>query len=468
MTITLPITEQAFWGIITLLGLIATSLVIAFILPKSGSTERAKVKLKDLLGLEDLPDWLYIPFFILWAILAVHLIFGLMWLLLTTFRLDYPLSWNLIARWDFGFHIAQVAAFAAVLGAVIALPVTLTRLRLARESNTLAKDSLFNDKITEAAADLYAQRQVSRQEGGRFVNVWEDDIVRRNAAIDRLFGLVEERPSEVNRVSRLLSVYLRELSREYPAIPIPSDMAPDDLRDWAYTLTAARSDMENAAQVLGRLAKEITGVPHKDLSIDLSHCNLQGMRLHSLNFDGVDLRNAGLSGATFSGSTIQNSIFNGANMCGTSLESCDLTSANFVDVDLRASSLNRADLSHSTFRDCKLTRVDFESAILPEIDLSRHDLSGAYFRGAFLRGSNLRRCNLQNTYFTKANLQDADISAADLETTVFDQANLKGARFHGSLFSSYTSFHQTNATKAHFQGCDISHVLDLKNLEIQV
>ncbi|MCT4608040.1 MAG: pentapeptide repeat-containing protein [Pelagimonas sp.] len=288
-----------------------------------------------MLGLKDLPDWLFFLFSGLWLLLALNLILGLMWLLWTTFWLDYPLSWNLIARWDFGFHIAQVAAFAAVLGAVIALPVTLTRLRLARESNTLAKDSLFNDKITEAAADLYAQRQVTRQKGEGFVNVWEDDIVRRNAAIDRLFGLVEERPSEANRVSRLLSVYLRELSREYPPQPAPSTSSMKEFEEWVTTLVPIRSDMENATQVLGRLSKSVVGVKPKDITIDLRHTNLQGMILRELNFEGAKFEQSNLQGTNFIGTNL-----NKADLYLSGLQGAYLKDATLIGSDLCGAKLD--------------------------------------------------------------------------------------------------------------------------------
>jgi hypothetical protein len=44
-----------------------------------------------------------------------------------------------------------------------------------------------------------------RDEDGTPHDEWEDDVVRRNAAIDRLEGLVRERPEEAERVARLLS-----------------------------------------------------------------------------------------------------------------------------------------------------------------------------------------------------------------------------------------------------------------------
>jgi len=49
------------------------------------------------------------------------------------------------------------------------------------------------------------------------LNECADDLVTRNAAIDRLEGLPEERPEAVRRIARMLSVCVRESSREYPA-----------------------------------------------------------------------------------------------------------------------------------------------------------------------------------------------------------------------------------------------------------
>jgi hypothetical protein len=54
----------------------------------------------------------------------------------------------------------------------------------------------------------------------------------------------------------MLSVYVKELSREYPA---KTPQQTDDLnphREWAHNLSFNRSDMQNAVQVLRKIRAE--------------------------------------------------------------------------------------------------------------------------------------------------------------------------------------------------------------------
>jgi hypothetical protein len=80
----------------------------------------------------------------------------------------------------------------------------------------LSETALFNDKVNAALQGLNSRRQITRviTAGGeeKILTEWEDDIVQRNGAIDRLEGLANERPSEVPRIASMLSVYVRELS----------------------------------------------------------------------------------------------------------------------------------------------------------------------------------------------------------------------------------------------------------------
>ncbi|MBU0643346.1 MAG: pentapeptide repeat-containing protein, partial [Alphaproteobacteria bacterium] len=209
---------------------------------------------------------------------------------------------------DFRFLLTKTTALTAVLGGLIALPFTALRLKHTATQTRHAADVLFNEKLNDANTDLHARYQTTeKQEDGTYVDIWKDDIVRRNGAIDRLEALAVEDPSFAPRIARILCVYLKEMSSEHRAEEMPQGLYGVAIRDWARGLTVKRSDMETAAQVLGRLHDK-TGVPAKDLAIDLSRVNLQAMRLSELNFEhatmnGVKLNGAELSGASLNGDT---------------------------------------------------------------------------------------------------------------------------------------------------------------------
>ena len=163
-------------------------------------------------------------------------------------------------------------------------------------------------------------------------NGWEDDVTRRNGAIDRLLGLAKEEPESTPRIARMLSVYIKELSRdtEYPAKTPPQTDDPDVLQKWAQKLTFARSDMQNAVQVLGKLRKE-SGQPLDGGEIDLSETNLQGFDLRSLNFEKVSFLKAQLQGAYLthaqfdSKSTLSAACFSYAALSVTDLSETSIT-----------------------------------------------------------------------------------------------------------------------------------------------
>ncbi|MEL6102290.1 MAG: hypothetical protein AAFR68_13375, partial [Pseudomonadota bacterium] len=206
-----------------------------------------KQNLRERMGLTALPPALFGVTAVLYGLIAFTLVIGLFLLILAT--IGVPIT----QRGDtpkeladaFLFYVLRIAGLTTVLGALIALPFTLIRLKLTQKQTDTATETLFNEKINAAANDLHAQRRISewkRKDG--YVDIWEDDIIKRNAAIDRLQGLADEYKGEYGaaaRIARLLSVYVRELTREYPAKTAPDDASPNELRKWAGKLEPARS-----------------------------------------------------------------------------------------------------------------------------------------------------------------------------------------------------------------------------------
>jgi hypothetical protein len=255
-----------------ILVVLATIVALAVFLFQTRDAPDAKkrgpvARLQDALGLDRVPPPLVVLAAFVWTVIACLLLMGLVGLVLDIATQavipqaapsDGTATANALRteQWAFRFRLAQLVALTTVLGAVIALPITLKRLQLAREAADHAEATLFNQKITDAAADLYAQRQVTRwAENNKAENGWEDDIVRRNAAIDRLEGLVAERPEEAERVSRLLSGYVREISRQNRAAPHPSpDSDASDTNAWRKfedSLPPAPTDIDRTMKALG-------------------------------------------------------------------------------------------------------------------------------------------------------------------------------------------------------------------------
>ncbi|WP_273523569.1 pentapeptide repeat-containing protein [Rhodosalinus sediminis] len=388
-------------------------------------------KLQGALGLPTASPIVVVAAMLLWLALALLLAGGLCYLIWLTLTQNVIPSDDQRDLWSFRFRLAQLVALTTVLGAVVALPITLTRLRLAREDNATAKEALFNQKVTEAAADLYARRQVTLRpiEGGP-VNGWEDDVVRRNAAIDRLEGLVRERPEEAERVARLLSTYVRELSSEHRPKPVPETEDVAKITRWAHDLRPVRSDMENAAQVLGRLAR----VNDSDAvrgAIDLRGANLQGFDLRALSFNGADMTDAHMQGAKLEAARLHRTRLGWASLHGATLDRAQLQEACLDGAWLQGALLEEAQLERAV-----LTGARMQQTVLYGAHLGGALLDGAYLQDSHLIMAQLQRASLASSHLQNADIYYANLAGANLDRVEIDQNTvLIGAYLKGAAIS---------------------------------
>ncbi|MDB2578633.1 pentapeptide repeat-containing protein, partial [Tateyamaria sp.] len=352
-------------------------------------------------------------------------------------------------------HATLLLSLLAAIGALVGLVFGLIRVfaverqtKAQEEKNTLEGEALFNDKMTAATTDLYARRQTKD-------SAWQDDVPRRNSAIDRLEGLVHERPDQAPRVARLLSVYLRELSgadevpaQTHPYIRAHALMYPMDggtplsaeeaaqklnatardislaaLRTWADALKP-RSDMENAVQTLGRL-RAIAGVDADAVTIDLRAANLQGIDFEGGNFNrarlnGAQLQGANLKDAHFHRADLSDAHLQRANLLRTRLQSARLKRAHLQAADLNCAKLQLARMHNARLQEAILTMAELEGAILHLAWLQEAGLGRAKLQGAKLLGALLQGAYLWQTEFDS----ETDLRVSDLRGTSFRDVDL--------------------------------------------
>jgi uncharacterized protein YjbI with pentapeptide repeats len=426
---------------VLLIGVVLASVLIAK-LPVSRFTGKPVplVVLQKKMGLGALNSGLFFLVLLFWAMLFLLLFGGLIWNIAQVVSTDRPI----IAQ-EWRFALTKLVALTGVLGATVALPFTLIRLNLSRQQLNTALDALINDKMNIAVADLHAQRQVTEwytkkqgpQRGQkRASNGWEDDITRRNGAIDRLLGLVQENAYLRPRVDRLLTVYLRELTREFPAEPVPEDASSVEIRKWANGLSRKRSDMENAVQVLSRLPRP-AWKEGDDRLPDLQDINMQAFNLSRLTLKDANLYGAKLQGANLFRAELQ----------GASLIMAELQGASLIMAQLQGANLSLAQLLEANLRRAQLL----------EANLRRAQLQGANLNGAQLQGANLFRAELQGANLSLAQLQEANLRRAQLQG-----ANLNGAQLQGA-----TSFSAAMPDWAALKDVDLSDVPQIaKHLEV--
>ena len=246
----------------------------------------------------------------------------------------------------------------------------------------------------------------------------------------------------------------------------------------------------------------------------LSEANLSGANLSDANLRGADLRGADLSGANLrraflSGAILSDANLRGADLSGAILSGADVENAIFIDAtgitpeqkqdlirlgaifgdtsneasidatgitpeqkqDLirrgaifgdtsneaskeinnkliesikkpnlpqpifERTNQKEADLSGAFLRGAKLRGYILSAAILKRADLSGADLSAAILKRADLRGANLIEADLSAAILIEANLSDAKLSGANLRGAILIEADLSKADLSGADLS---------------------------------
>lgn len=322
--------------------LLVLAMVIVLLIPAQSRLFGPANRLKDNMGLAQVNPGILVIASAFWLVIFSLLTLGLIGLIWELIRQAVPDINDRQEIWNWRFALVKLTALTATLGAVVVLPITMQRLRLTRQQADTAAEALLNDKINTAADDLHARRLVTMNPTEK-QDRWDyhqDDIVRRNAAIDRLFGLAEESPDIAPRIARMLCVYVRELSAENLPQEVPEEATPEQLRDWAQELKACRSDMENAVQTLGRL-QAIDGVDPGKVAIDLRGANLQGFDLQGASLekarlDGAQMQGADLRGAQMQGADLREAQMDSATAFKTAMpQGAALKAADYTSVDIR-------------------------------------------------------------------------------------------------------------------------------------
>lgn len=323
------------------------------------------------------------------------------------------------ATWDFRFALARLAGMTATLGAVVALPFTLVRVKLTAEQTATAADTLFNDKISAASKGLHAMRQ--RWDEDAKQNIWEADVGRRNAAIDRLEGLASKDPEEATRIARMLEIYIGQLSIEVPPLQAPDGLSPSQFWAWLKALRVNRTDVQSAATALSRLKKHKLPAGY---SLSLRAANLQAFDIRSVAWAGAELIGANLQRAYLRGALLKGADLQGAHAQGARLFNATMTSAK---------------LNHAQMHFAQLVKTELQNAHLIETNLQRAYLGGTQLQGARLgfaqlQGARLRSVLLDHhTGFSCAEFRGAACANIDFQDVELSQEQIQSFFADGSV-----------------------------------
>ncbi|MBG1265313.1 pentapeptide repeat-containing protein [Nostoc sp. WHI] len=189
--------------------------------------------------------------------------------------------------------------------------------------------------------------------------------------------------------------------------------------------------------------------------IDLAEANLSGVKLSGVNLSNANLSIVNLSGANLSEANLSNAKLNvarlsGANLCSAILNNASLNVANLIRADL-----SRAQLRGATLIRAELIRADLSRADLSEADLTSADLREATLRQANLRQANLSEAVLRGSSLTGANLEMAKLNATDLSRSDVSGANLRDAELRQANLS-HTNLSGADLSGANLRWADLS------------
>ncbi|WP_414542432.1 pentapeptide repeat-containing protein [Nostoc sp. CCY0012] len=192
------------------------------------------------------------------------------------------------------------------------------------------------------------------------------------------------------------------------------------------------------------LEKYATGII--DFSgVELVEANLSGVKLSGVNFSSADLSIVNLSGANLSAANLSHVKLNVARLSGANLDSANLNNSS-----LNVANLIRADLSRAQLRGASLVRAELIRA-----DLSRADLFEANLNSADLREATLRQANLRHANFSEASLKGCSLVGANLEMANLNAADLSRADLSGANVRD-AELKQADLRHANLSGADLS------------
>lgn len=245
-----------------------------------------------------------------------------------------------------------------VLAALLSAPFVVWRSVVAAKQADTAAEALFNDKINAAAQGLLAHREVTLNEDSgetlsRFTE-YEDDLVARVAAIDRLEGLAIERKDASPRITKLLAAYVRG------NFPCPNLEPTEGLK----LRKVPRIDLQKTIDTLGRIYELAALQDQSHWRLDLTHCDLDGV-----NFNGGFFRAADFSESRLEAAILDSANCEGARLQGTLLNFCSFRNTNLFGARFDRATVNRPPIRAGAFSQ-SLNLANIRGATFIAADLS--------------------------------------------------------------------------------------------------
>lgn len=413
--------------------------------------------LRSKLGVAGVPIPIFLAAATIWTAILLMLLYGFAAILYEVVFATPPETDA--GTWDFRFLLAQFVAVTTVLGAVVAFPVTLNRLRLTAEDNETKLQGQITERINNAVENLGATRSVKRQRKRKsgtlayerdahgepdfskpiFEEVTEPNLEVRFGAIYALERIASDDHRYHLQVMEILTAYVRENARaadakrspheifdeltrntedkpglhpedafqnsRYQSANMygwsPEELSPENLERWAREQLSPREDIRLAMQIIGRRTQSQIALERREgYQIDLARSNLQGITL-SGNFAFASFADSRLDGVTLDGS---------------------FREAQF-----------------GLYADRALSAASMQAATCRMIDATGSDFSGANLDAAFFGGARLDNCKFRLAKMDHTNFNGAQVKKAD-----FAYADCKNVYCYDGAYFDLSRFYRTN------------------------
>jgi uncharacterized protein YjbI with pentapeptide repeats len=198
-------------------------------------------------------------------------------------------------------------------------------------------------------------------------------------------------------------------------------------------VTAAETRLQDAANnPLLQVSLDFSGLDLRDAV--LSTAKLQRATLGKVRLQGATLAVADLTQAYLGGANLEGAFLDRACMERCYLDGACLDHTSLWAVNLRGASLYQATLQDAILHLANLRNADLRSATLTGADLSEAYVQAANLTAANLQSANLYEANLKGTVLTEANLQHSDLRRTTLNST----SRLNGAHLDGAAIDQIT------------------------------
>ncbi|MGA5292267.1 pentapeptide repeat-containing protein [Streptomyces pseudogriseolus] len=242
-----------------------------------------------------------------------------------------------------------VVAFAAALGAGIALLYTARTYRLTRRGQ-------ITDRFTKALERLGS-----------------DEVYVRIGGILALEQIVQDAPEQAaTDAARVLGHFIRDRAPKTAHHP-PSEPLPEELEADIQAALTALTRTESRTHVDPREPLDLHGLHLAGAQLtkaDLTDANLVGATLTKANLGGATLTEVNLGGATLTEVNLGGATLTEVNLGGATLTEADLVMATLTEANLGGATLTKANLNGATLTEANLREATLTEAKLKAVNLS--------------------------------------------------------------------------------------------------